>query len=147
MDKSKITLKKYGESMHLMPNGEEGYKYSVEEAYKILLKTMKIPDRKSGKANAKRKENSQKNGHDEKCSQDEAKGGGTGGGESKEKKTTNSTEQTKSSGGAPTLEALIASIKARNSAISESLKKEGDLTKLSRLDCHLHWNLLYIILQ
>ncbi|MBE6533988.1 MAG: hypothetical protein E7678_03340, partial [Ruminococcaceae bacterium] len=25
MDLSKITLKKYGESMHLMPNGEEGY--------------------------------------------------------------------------------------------------------------------------
>ena len=127
MDKSKITLKKYGESMHLMPNGEEGYKYSVEEAYKILLQTMKIPDRTSGKANAKRKENSQKNGHDEKCSQDEAKDGGSGGGESKEKKTTNSTEQSNSGGGSPTLEELIASIKARNSAISESLKEEGKM--------------------
>ena len=36
-DKSKITLKKYGESMHCMPNGDEGYEYSLEEAYQILL--------------------------------------------------------------------------------------------------------------
>ena len=48
MDKSKITLKKYGESMHLMPNGEEGYKYSVEEAYKMLIAAAK-PNKQNGK--------------------------------------------------------------------------------------------------
>lgn len=36
-DVSKITLKEYGESIHLNPNNEEGYKFNVEEVYKQLL--------------------------------------------------------------------------------------------------------------
>ena len=33
MDSKSITLKKYGESMHLTPNKDEGYKYTAEEVY------------------------------------------------------------------------------------------------------------------
>lgn len=33
---STITLDKYGEAMHLTPNGEEGYKYTAEEVYNML---------------------------------------------------------------------------------------------------------------
>jgi predicted metal-dependent peptidase len=36
-DKTSITLKKYGESMHLTPSGEEGYKFTAEEVYEQLL--------------------------------------------------------------------------------------------------------------
>ncbi len=36
MDKSKITLKKYGEAMHLAPNQQEGYLYTAEEVYEML---------------------------------------------------------------------------------------------------------------
>lgn len=38
MNKKSITLRKYGEAMHLAPNGQEGYKYSAEEVYKQLCK-------------------------------------------------------------------------------------------------------------
>lgn len=31
-----ITLKKYGESMHLAPNGKEGYEYTAEQVYDML---------------------------------------------------------------------------------------------------------------
>lgn len=31
-----ITLKKYGESMHLAPNGKEGYEYTAEQVYEML---------------------------------------------------------------------------------------------------------------
>ena len=34
-----ITLKKYGKSIHLTPNGAEGYNFTAEEVYKMLLKT------------------------------------------------------------------------------------------------------------
>ena len=33
---SSITLKKYGESMHLTPNKDEGYKYTAEEVYEMI---------------------------------------------------------------------------------------------------------------
>ena len=36
MKLSSITLKKYGVSMHLAPNGKEGYTYTAEEVYKML---------------------------------------------------------------------------------------------------------------
>ncbi len=36
-----ITLSKYGESMHLAPNGDEGYYYSAEEVYEMLPAKMK----------------------------------------------------------------------------------------------------------
>ena len=38
MDLFSITLKQWGESMHLAPNGKEGYLYTAEEVYKMLPK-------------------------------------------------------------------------------------------------------------
>ncbi len=37
MDEAKITLKKHGVSMHLTPEGKEGYEYTAEEVYEMLL--------------------------------------------------------------------------------------------------------------
>jgi len=36
MDRSSITIKKWGESMHLAPNGKEGYEYTAEQVYNML---------------------------------------------------------------------------------------------------------------
>lgn len=36
MDSAAITLQKYGESMHLAPDGREGYEYTVEQVYEML---------------------------------------------------------------------------------------------------------------
>ena len=38
MDRQSITLKKYGESMHLAPDGKEGYEYTAEQVYEMLPK-------------------------------------------------------------------------------------------------------------
>ena len=35
---SSITLRKYGEAMHIAPTGDEGYKYTAEEVYEMLIK-------------------------------------------------------------------------------------------------------------
>ena len=37
MQPESITLQKYGESMHIAPNGEEGHKYTAEQVYEMLL--------------------------------------------------------------------------------------------------------------
>ena len=37
MDLSTITLEKYGEAMHLAPDGSEGYEHTAEEVYDMLL--------------------------------------------------------------------------------------------------------------
>ena len=37
MDEKSIRLKKYGIAMHTAPNGKEGYLYTAEEIYKMLL--------------------------------------------------------------------------------------------------------------
>ena len=47
MDKTKITLKKYGEAMHIAPDGEEGYLYTAEEVYYMLISQAKKLMRKS----------------------------------------------------------------------------------------------------
>ncbi len=36
MDSASITLRKYGESMHLAPDNKEGYEYTAEEVYEML---------------------------------------------------------------------------------------------------------------
>lgn len=36
MNKNSITLKKYGESMHIAPDGKEGYEYTAEQIYEML---------------------------------------------------------------------------------------------------------------
>ena len=38
MDLSTITLEKYGESMHIAPDEKEGYLYTAEEVYEMLIK-------------------------------------------------------------------------------------------------------------
>ena len=44
MDLSYISIRKYGESMHLAPNGDEGYNYTAEEVYEMLKsKAKEIP--------------------------------------------------------------------------------------------------------
>lgn len=45
MDRQSITLKKYGESMHLAPDGKEGYEYTAEQVYEMLPEQM---ERKEG---------------------------------------------------------------------------------------------------
>lgn len=37
MDRQSITLKKYGESIHLTPDGKEGYAYTAEQVYEMLM--------------------------------------------------------------------------------------------------------------
>ena len=45
MDLSSITLKKYGESMHITPRGDEGYNYTAEEVYEMFMsKASSIPN-------------------------------------------------------------------------------------------------------
>lgn len=41
MDRSSITLKKYGEAMHLAPDGKEGYEYTAEQVYAMLPQSQK----------------------------------------------------------------------------------------------------------
>lgn len=36
MNKNSITLNKYGESMHIAPDGKEGYEYTAEQVYEML---------------------------------------------------------------------------------------------------------------
>lgn len=45
-DLSYITLDKYGEAMHLTPDGREGYLFTAEEVYRMLLKQGHSLDRK-----------------------------------------------------------------------------------------------------
>ena len=44
MNLSTITLKDFGEAMHLAPNGKEGHNYTAEEVYEMLPKTGGLPD-------------------------------------------------------------------------------------------------------
>ena len=48
MKSASITLSQYGESMHLTPNGKEGYEYTAEQVYEMLPKQKKKPQAKSG---------------------------------------------------------------------------------------------------
>ena len=129
MDKSKITLQKYGESMHLMPDGKEGYEYSMEEAYSILIaqkykKNQKQSGGKDGKGKAKGKSRGAGNGNGSGAADDpcdgKGKGEGSGGGQG-HRGEGNEGEN----GAPPTLEELIASIKNRNRELRQSLEERG----------------------
>lgn len=41
MSRNSITLKKYGESIHIAPDGKEGYEYTAEQVYNMLPKRKK----------------------------------------------------------------------------------------------------------
>ena len=49
MNPLSITLKSYGESMHVAPDGREGYEYNAEEVYEQLMKRSKGKDKGKGK--------------------------------------------------------------------------------------------------
>lgn len=46
-DRRFITLQKYGESMHLTPEGKEGHQYTAEQVYEMVSK---VPPSKNGKS-------------------------------------------------------------------------------------------------
>lgn len=48
-DLDTITLKKYGVSMHLVPDGTEGYNYTAEEVYDMLISKAKSKAKMKGK--------------------------------------------------------------------------------------------------
>lgn len=50
-DVQTITVRKYGESMHIAPDGKEGYNYTAEEVYAMLPHSAK----KSGSQNIQRR--------------------------------------------------------------------------------------------
>ena len=56
MSQKSITLMKYGEAMHLAPDGKEGYNYTAEEVYAMLPGIAK-GGKKPGKHDSKGKEN------------------------------------------------------------------------------------------
>lgn len=137
MDKRKITLKKYGESMHLLPNGEEGYKYTVEEAYKMLLAASSTADKQKGKKD-KRKSQSQMPGKEQGGDGEADEGEGSGG----------KGDAGNGNGDAPpSLEDLIASLKKRNDKIRENLEKnrteessdDGNENGSESFDDHSFW--------
>ncbi len=77
MDKKSITLSKYGESMHLAPDGKEGHFYTAEEVYKMLEKSAKsLSKQKSRDGQEKEDENSKKNGKNSSSKSQNSKGNG-----------------------------------------------------------------------
>lgn len=56
-DEKSISIGKYGVSMHLAPNGEEGYRYTVEEVYEMLKKNSKGSGGRSGNGSGGRSGN------------------------------------------------------------------------------------------
>lgn len=58
MSRNSITLKKYGESMHIAPDGKEGYEYTAEQVYNMLpkMKKRKGPSNDNGVATGRAKQ-------------------------------------------------------------------------------------------
>jgi len=82
-EKRKITLKKYGESMHLAPDNKEGYNYTAEQVYEMLMK--QISKQKGGKSASGNNpgENENGSGQDSDSNRSNGKGKGGKGGKSK----------------------------------------------------------------
>lgn len=55
MNETAITLKKYGVSMHIAPNGKEGYEYTAEQVYD-MLQQQQMQEENSGKILSQRAE-------------------------------------------------------------------------------------------
>lgn len=94
MDFNSITLEKYGESMHLAPNKEEGFNYTAEEVYEMLIdkeenqgngKSSKNKDSKSNNSNKNQNSNSNTNNQND----GESKGKSSGKNKGKEKGRSN----------------------------------------------------------
>ena len=66
-DTSYITIDKYGEAMHMTPDGSEGYLFSAEEVYRMLLREGHGTDRKSSFTDDHSKWTPGKNASEESC--------------------------------------------------------------------------------
>lgn len=123
MDRRRITLGKYGEAMHIAPDGKEGYEYTVEQVYELVCKALNKPLRKQkpqpGQVNGKGKGDGDGEG------KRKDKGDGKGKGQ----------EQSQGSGGSSNpddpseedMQKLIASLLQRStgdSGATQSLQKE-----------------------
>ena len=53
MNRQAITLREYGESMHLVPGGKEGYDYTAEEVYDMLIRSGAAKPKKSNASDGK----------------------------------------------------------------------------------------------
>ena len=65
MSRNSITLKKYGESMHIAPDGKEGYEYTAEQVYNMLPKRKKKkgPSNDGGVATGRAKQETTQENH------------------------------------------------------------------------------------
>ena len=65
MKSSSITLKRYGESMHLAPDGKEGYEYTAEQVYDMLPKQeeKKLHSKGSGVAKGRARQQATNENH------------------------------------------------------------------------------------
>lgn len=79
MDLSKITLKKYGEAMHLTPNKDEGHLYTAEQVYEMLKKSGGAAGGR-GNASGKGKGQSRSSGDGGNAGQNGNTGAGSAGG-------------------------------------------------------------------
>ncbi len=57
-----ITLKKYGESMHETPSGQEGYLFTAEQVYEMLISAPQVPAGGGSGENKKGSQNGKGNG-------------------------------------------------------------------------------------
>lgn len=63
MDKASIFIKSIGESMHLTPDGKEGFEFTAEEVYQMLLNEKDRGDRGSHSKDSTSKEQSRSGGN------------------------------------------------------------------------------------
>lgn len=142
MDRSRITLGKYGEAMHIAPNGKEGYEYTIEQVYEMVCKALKKPLRKksarSGQGKGQENGGSHSDGKGEGKNKGSSQGQGGGCNANKE----DSSEED--------LQNLIASLLQRSvgdSGATQSLQKEMAMGKAgtmeacknTTLDDHTFW--------
>ncbi len=158
MDRRKITLKEYGELIHIAPDGTEGYEYTVEQVYiQILKKRKKEKDSDSANDEGEPQDDREENpgidnvGKDEDDSEDIEGNDGDGEGDGKGNGKGKGSEKASSGSGGATendLESLIASIKEENAEkaaaalIKETMLKESDENsgvKETEFDDHSFW--------
>ena len=138
MDRSRITLGKYGEAMHIAPNGKEGYEYTIEQVYEMVCKALKKPLRKKSARSGQGK--GQGNADEKGEGNNKGNGQGQGGGCNANKEDPSDED----------LQNLIASLLQRSigdSGATQSLQKEMAMGKAgtmeacknTTLDDHTFW--------
>lgn len=135
MERRQITLKKYGEAMHIAPDGKEGHEYTVEQVYemvcKALNKSLKKQKPRPGQGNSQGNGNgdSDGNGQDKSQGKDQGKGRGTGNGKGQGEGGGASGNEDPSE---EDMQELIASLLQRSvgdSGAGQGLQKETNLGK------------------